>query len=228
MSAFSDLYTKELEKDLNWREIELAILKRHLQQASVGSVQEKALLRANLAMVYAHYEGFCKFALGIYVQALNKRKLKRKFLKWPIALHSLNDFFLELKAESRPDKFFDKFFEEFEVKLEEIGNLDNIAETSNLWPDLLIGWLQRLDLPTKNISDQEQYLKELVNSRNKIAHGEILHIKDKEVFAKYANAANLAMHEVAIEIAESLEKKAYQRHNIVHSIFAHAPNVGRN
>jgi len=222
MSLFSEKYTKEIEKDLGWRETELAILRRHLQQASVGSVQEKALLRANLAMVYAHYEGFCKFSLGVYVDALNRRKLKVKNLKWPIAAHSLTGFITALKREERPDKFMSKLFSEFDAQLEQFAECKNIAESSNLWPDQLISWLQRLGLPTANVMMQENFLKELVNTRNKVAHGESMHIQDMATFVKYADAANLAMHEVAVEVAEALEKATYQRNAEDTTTFGHA------
>ena len=63
MSAFSDFYMKQIEADLDWRESELAVLRKHLLSTTVGSTQETTFLRTNLAMLYAHYEGFCKFAL---------------------------------------------------------------------------------------------------------------------------------------------------------------------
>lgn len=223
MSAFSELYTKQIEKDLDWREAELSILRKLLMQTSVNSVQQKTLLRANLAMIYAHYEGFCKFALSLYIEAVNKRRLKRKELQWPIATHSMHKFVDELKAEKRSDKFFQKFLNEFDMHLDEIAHCENIAETSNLWPDLLIAWLERLGLPTINVKSKNFFLRELVDTRNKVAHGEGMHVKDLQALTDYADAAMLAMHEVAVEISDALEKRSYQRYSQVYSILGHAP-----
>lgn len=223
MGAFSDFYVTQIEDDLNWREKELSILRRHLYQTTVGDVQDKALLRANLAMIYAHYEGFCKFAITVYIDALNKRKLKRGQLRWPIAVHSMKKFFNSLKAESRRDLFFSRFLLEFDSQLEEIAECENIAETSNLWPNLLEEWLVRLGLSTTNVQAQNNYLHSLVNARNKIAHGRELYVADRTTLDTYAEAARLAMHEVAVEIADALEKQGYQQFSQVYSIVGHAP-----
>jgi len=59
-----DPWEYELEQDLNWREAELASLKVLVAEATAGTVSHQALLRALWAMLYAHYEGFCKFSHG--------------------------------------------------------------------------------------------------------------------------------------------------------------------
>lgn len=223
MGNFSDKYVKQIEDDLDWREKELAIMRRYLYQTTVGDLRDKTLLRTNLAMIYAHYEGFCKFSITLYVDAINKRKLKRDQLKWPIAVHSMKKFFLSLKSESRRDVFFSRFLAEFDSQLDDVGQFENIAETSNLWPDLLEEWLTRLNLPNTNVHAQHNYLHNLVSARNKIAHGRELYVQDRATLDIYADAARLAMHEVAIEIADALQKKSYQRTSKVHFILGHAP-----
>ncbi len=60
----------ELDKDLNWREAELTSLKVQLITTTKGTVAHKVLLRAMWALLYAHYEGFCKFAWDLYLDEL--------------------------------------------------------------------------------------------------------------------------------------------------------------
>lgn len=55
-------WDKQLEDDLDWRQAELASLKSQVIKATNGSVMHQVLLRAMWALLYAHYEGFCKFA----------------------------------------------------------------------------------------------------------------------------------------------------------------------
>ncbi|MGZ8302419.1 MAG: MAE_28990/MAE_18760 family HEPN-like nuclease [Telluria sp.] len=208
--------------DLVWREAELAIMRKQLLQTVVNSPQEQTLLRANVALLYAHYEGFCKFCVGVYIEALKKRKLKRKDLKWKIAAHSMKKFFLDLKRVENQDEFFTKFMDELNDKLDEAADFENIGETSNLWPDLLLSWLNRLDLKSKNVEEQTHYLHELVESRNKIAHGQRLTISTRAAFDSYSKAATLAMHEVALGVADALEHKSYQRFGAVSTILNHA------
>lgn len=222
MNSFANLYTKEIERDLVWREAELAILRKQLLQSAIGSLQEQTLLRANVALLYAHYEGFCKFSVGIYLEALKKRKLKRSDLKWNIAAHSLKKLFLELKQMDHQNDFFTRFMNEFNSSMDEVAEFENLAETSNLWPDLLISWLERLDLNSKNVREQTNFLRDLVDSRNKIAHGQRLTISTRSAFDFYVKAATLAMHEVAVGIADALENRSYQRSSIVSTIFSHA------
>lgn len=221
-SAFAELFVKEIMHDLAWREAELAIMRKQLIQTVVNSSQEQTLLRANVALLYAHYEGFCKFCISVYIDALKKRRLKRNQFKWKIAAHSMKKFFLELKKNERQDEFFTQFMDQLNEELNETADFENIGETSNLWPDLLLSWLTRLDLKYSNVVEQTHFLHELVDSRNKIAHGQRLTISTRLAFDSYSKAATLAMHEVAIGVAEALENQSYQRFGIVSTVMNHA------
>ncbi len=55
-------WAKQLGDDLTWREAELASLKLLVSEAEIGSVRRASLLRAIWVLLYAHYEGFFKFA----------------------------------------------------------------------------------------------------------------------------------------------------------------------
>lgn len=222
MTIFASLFTNQLSSDLRWREEELAILRKQLIQSPTGSAQEKTLLRANLAMIYAHYEGFCKFALEVYIDALEKLNLKRHELKWPIAAHSLAPLYRELSNESGQTAFFTKFLNEFEDFLNKEATYDRPSNIANLWPDLLSEWLSKFSLDAANILADKALLESLVSNRNQIAHGKRLTIKNREDLDKYAHAATMAMHEVAIGIADALEKKTYRRHAEVRTVFNHA------
>ena len=55
--------SRALEEDLQWREAELVSLKLVAAAAEAGTVRHDATLRALMALLYAHYEGYCRFAL---------------------------------------------------------------------------------------------------------------------------------------------------------------------
>lgn len=222
MKSLADLITEELSEDLRWREQELALMRKQLVTSATGSLQEKVFLRANLAMIYAHYEGFCKFALEIYLDALDRLKLKRKDLKWPLATYSLGKLHKELLAEKDKTSFFSHMLNEFDRHLDEVAEYERPGQIANLWPDLLEKWLVRLNLGADYVSRERTLLESLVNSRNQIAHGKKLMVSSRSELDKYANAATLAMHEVAIGIADSLETKAYLRYSKVNTILGHA------
>lgn len=91
-------WLKQLEDDLDWREAELASLKKQVVTAPKGSVTQQVLLRAIWALLYAHYEGFCKFAWDLYLNELQNARVKRKDCKDEIAKLSLQKQFKELKG----------------------------------------------------------------------------------------------------------------------------------
>lgn len=210
MSTFVLFHLNQIQVDLDWREAELALLRKQLMQAK-GKGIETVLLRANLAMIYAHYEGFCKFALGVYIDALDKIGLKRGQLKWAIAASSLRTFHEELKRLSDPGEFFTKIFLELEGKLEEKACISRPDQIANLWPDLLLEWLTKLGLDRKEVEAHRAKLESLVSNRNQIAHGKRLIVKDLTELDTYAEAASLAMHGVFLGITNALEKRLYVR-----------------
>lgn len=222
MNQFAEFYARQIEADLDWREGELAVLRKQLLQTTVGSPQETTFLRTNLAMIYAHYEGFCKFALGVYIDALEKLGLKRVELRWTIAAQSLGKFHGELKGVADPGEYFTKLLNELGSHLDAKASYEKPEGVANLWPDLLMTWLKRLGLDSANIQSEKARLESLVNSRNQIAHGKKLTVANRAELDKHAHAATLAMHEVAIGISEALDKKLYARSANVMTILPHA------
>lgn len=222
MSAFSDFYVKEIEADLDWREKELAILRKQLFQTVIGSPQERTFLRTNLAMVYAHYEGFCKFALGVYIDALERLALKRVDLKWPIASQSLKKLHVEMRSIADPTEFFTKLFMEMDTHLKQKAEYERPDNIANLWPDLLMRWQTNLGLQCISVLSEKARLDTLVTSRNQIAHGKKLTVANRAELDKHSHAAALAMHEVAVSIADALEKRLYSRGSQVMTILSHA------
>lgn len=222
MSAFSDYVTEELTQDLVWREAEMAVLRKSLTLTLPGTPQEQSLLRANLALIYAHYEGFCKFALISYIDALKKLKLRRRDLSWNIAAYSMKEFYSTLKAETSHPEFFSMFLNEFNNEINKFAEYELPPEIANLWPELLISWLKKLGLGCSIITSNHAVLHALVYNRNQIAHGKKLTISCRADLDQYFQIATSAMHEVAIEICEALENKSYQRYSHVCTIFEHA------
>jgi len=222
MSSIAEYFTSQIEADLNWRELEMAILRKQLHQTLAGSPQELTFLRTNLAMIYAHYEGFCKFALGTYIDALEKLSLKRSNLRWSLASSSLGSFLAEMRKITDTGEYFTKLLSELESHLNEPARYERPDNIANLWPDLLVEWLTRLGLDTTNVQQEKLRLDTLVRNRNQIAHGKRLSVADRAELDRHAHAATLAMHEVAVGIANALEQKSYARHATVMTILSHA------
>ena len=61
---------EEIERDLDWRESEMAVFRITLSNRIITQREKLVLYRAAWALLYAHLEGFCKFALTVYYDAL--------------------------------------------------------------------------------------------------------------------------------------------------------------
>ena len=131
-------WSAQLEEDLRWREAELASLKLLIIESPRNSTRERTLLRALWALLYAHYEGFCKFAWDFYLDSLQQRELKRRACRAEIATLSLRGEFKRLTRNLAPTAMWDFFHRRLPQLLEAPASFDLKFETeSNLWPDIL-------------------------------------------------------------------------------------------
>ena len=207
-------WTEELEKDLEWREAELVNLKILVKGVDEGSVRQKALLRALWAILYAHYEGFCKFALRTYLDALAQLKPRRADCKAPITALSMFKKFKGLAGKLSRDNCI-LFLQQFPLDLNEPVEFDDesfenlFAKQSNLFPDLLCKNCQWVALPYGEVEDNKRYLEALVARRNDIAHGKNTPVRNFDEYKKHEDAALTVMHALAVAIIDALEQKQY-------------------
>jgi len=207
-------WLKQLEEDLDWRLTELAILKKQAVLASKDSDRYRALLRALWAMLYAHYEGFCKFAWDLYLDELQKAGVKRKNCKDEIAKLSLQKQFKSLKGDLSPENLWNFGQTGFRTMLED--NLDfqvKLETQSNLYPQLFKENSLKVCLNCSLVDQYEIELKGLVKRRNEIAHGQKMIIKDLNEYKKYEDAAIEVMHELAIAIVDCLDQRLYLKNS---------------
>lgn len=203
---------KQLEEDLSWREAELASLKLLVSDATVGSVRHTSLLRALWVMLYAHYEGFFKFAWDLYLEQLEQLGVTRGQSTDSLARFSLSKNFRALRADLSPKSLWGCFTCDFGAWMKDQLRFEVRLETnSNLWPGLAKENSIEVGLPTTKLDAYEVELRALVSRRNDIAHGKSMVVRDLAEYQKYEDAATLAMHELAVAVLEALEQKQYLR-----------------
>lgn len=196
--------------DLDWREKELASLKRIARSQVDESVAQKALLRALLAMLYAHYEGFCKFALDCYLEEIERSGLARFDCKDPISMFSLSSELRQSKNLVLNDHFH-FCTTVFSGLLAAPITFSDRIETSNLYPSILIELCDSLCLNQEAVRDNEFELRALVGRRNKIAHGEKQEIRKIEDYEVYERKVIQVMNEIALLIVYSVENSSYKK-----------------
>jgi hypothetical protein len=209
-------WARQLEADLDWREGELASLKHQVVTAKSGSVAERSLLRAFWAMLYAHFEGFWRFALIVYLKELENSGIARAKCLEPLAIFSLRKDFREFRGQWSDQRCLEFFAQtlhgllnagvEFDVDEDDEYVLKG---KSNMYPDHLQENCDSAGLQTTLIQTHRTRLNVLVRRRNDIAHGQRATVKDLNEYQEYEDAAFLVMQELAIAIFEALENKTY-------------------
>ncbi|MBI1927532.1 hypothetical protein HYR99_25230 [Candidatus Poribacteria bacterium] len=206
-------WDKRLEEDLKWREAELTSLKHLVGEAEEGIVRHKALLRSLWAMLYAHYEGFCKFALDTYLEVLTELKPRCIDCKDQIVAFSMRGRFRELSrdlSDANCIRFIQGLSTIFNQPIEFDFRFKAKSKTqSNLFPDVLCDNCQWVCLPYDQVEDNTQRLEALVSRRNDIAHGENVPVKNIKEYREHEDAALEVMYALAIAIIDALEQKQY-------------------
>jgi hypothetical protein len=205
-------WEQQIEEDLGWRESEMASLKLLLASSITGSDRQRALLRACSAMLYAHYEGFCKFCWALLLEEVGRQRPRKQDLVAALEKRAMADVLRQLRGNMCDDNiwlFATKTFHDARHAV--ASSFEEVDTQSNLWPDLAERINSSVGLECPLFSTHKSELKQLVGRRNKIAHGAKLEIEDLEQFQKLEHAAVIVMHELALAVADSLSRKSYLR-----------------
>lgn len=205
-----ELYA-ELEQDLAWRSEEVRFLQNTVSGLSEPDLEK--FCRVLVLVVYAHLEGFVKFALLAYVRVINDKGLPCVDAAHAATAAALHDVLLALRnplgnpgpfRESAQDPKLAAFARDIEFlqRVEEfmtrpVRISDSAVNTeSNLWPIVLRKNLYRLGLQHEMFSHLDGALSRLVNTRNEIGHGSR---KDGVKWREYQE-----LQSAAIEIMQDL------------------------
>lgn len=210
-----------LDKNLDWREQELAALKLKIVEdmpkppAPPGPAY-KALLRAIWAMLYAHYEGFWSFAMSLYLERLEQIGVARQNCVDVLAEFSLQQHLREFRRgvpDAKCIEFFKTHFPRLLAsRIDFHRNKSNeyvLKGYSNLWPEALADSVDSAGIRRTLIQHNDARLYLLVDRRNQIAHGKDTPVADLAEYQKYENHVFDVMHELAIHIIDSIVQREY-------------------
>lgn len=194
---------EEIERDLVWREAELASLRVMLANEGLTKGQKLALFRASWALLYAHYEGFCKFALTIYFNALEASGAKCSEFNPKTQAFALTKELKEIR--NLPAAEFLSAVRGFEDDiLDKPITFPEVDTESNLRPRTLIRLLENADLEIESLLAHNHALDTLVNRRNKISHGERDIISEFDYYIGYESAVQDIMIGLALAIDQKI------------------------
>jgi MAE_28990/MAE_18760-like HEPN len=201
---------EEIEQDLSWREAEMGSLKLALAAAPKDSARHRSLLRACCTMLYAHYEGFCKFCWTLMLQTIEAEVHLRGDLADPLAKYSMAQVFKTLRGDLSDASLWKFATADFRGEMQLPATFPIEIDTkSNLWPKLAREINTSVGLQCSLFDSHDFELRQLVARRNDIAHGQKLVIADVTQFQKYEHAVIMVMHDLAVAVVDCLTKKEY-------------------
>jgi hypothetical protein len=166
------------------------------------------LLRAAWALLYAHYEGFCKNALTTFYDYVANSGITCRSLPDATRLLALQKPINKMRT-----KEIDQLYAEvinFDVThLQSTPAFPDVDTDSNLWPDKLMELLKQADLSTNKVSEHKIKLSTLVARRNKIAHGERNIIEEVEYYKSYEEVVYEVLYDLAYQIDSRLSSPPY-------------------
>lgn len=167
-------FSEQITEDRNWRIKEISDLKSAIRRGD--SNLQSVLLRALVAICYAHWEGYVRFAAKKFMEHVALRRfhfaeLDRQFLR---------NFFLPRLASLSTSKtslaercsLLDEVLNSSEQQFRRVND-DLINTKSNLNFEVFSDICLVCGVPSKNFEDKTAFIDlVLLKRRNSIAHGE--------------------------------------------------------
>lgn len=215
----------ELEYESKWRQKELNSL--HNLMMHIPNEEDKRVYRkALITMLYAHFEGFCKSALRIYIRAINEEKLPCFKVNECIAASSLAEIFQAIDDPNKncdffagicPNKNTRRFFRHHYFIMElnnllnhEVNLSQEILDTdSNLKIHVLGKILYEMGLSYNLFDSHVGTISNLVDRRNYYAHGENVSGIDEKNYLILLESTNVIINELKTILFNSLKNKLY-------------------
>jgi hypothetical protein len=195
---------EEIEQDLDWREAELAAM-RLLIVGAKSEFEKLVLTRAAWALLYAHFEGFTKFALTVYYDELQRLGKKVSDLPVETQCFSLRPKLKEIR--NLPTQDMLEALKNFSSGYLGVScSFPDVDTKSNLYADTLNGLVIDAGINLPSLSLYNNKINTLVRRRNKIAHGEKDLISEFDYYISFEDAIKTILYDLALEIDRKIEE----------------------
>jgi hypothetical protein len=199
-----------LDAELAWRVKEIGVFRIMSKR---NGPEGKHFIRAGVALVYAHWEGFIKAASGQYLNFVHFRGHTYRELKSCFAILGLKSklHVLSTSRKSIPNiEAFDFILSEMEqtahMRMSSAINTD-----SNLTSTVFANIAASLDISVDNYVTKFNLIDEsLVKRRNKVAHGEYLDLGGKE-FGDLVDEVLQLMRGYKTDLQNAASMESYKR-----------------
>lgn len=199
-----------LDSEMAWRIREISTFRLASKREGV---EQQALIRAGVAMVYAHWEGFIKAASENYLNFVNNQGHRYRELKTCFVVFGMKSR-LALLGDSRKSKSSIEALEFVFSELEKPAKMalgSAINTESNLTSSVFSNIAQSIDIAIDQYETKFKLIDEsLVNRRNSIAHGEYLDLKSAQ-FIDLVDEVLVLMRLYKNDLENAASQASYKR-----------------
>lgn len=181
----------QLSQDIAWRKKELSQVKSLIETKTFPPYKHKALIRAGICILYAHWEGFIKLASNTYLEHISMQKLRYEELSNNILALAMKE---KLKTANKTNKpslyipvcnfFLDELNQKCSLPKDLISTASNLSSEVFREITLILG-VDFSPYSTKSVLIDTKLLK----TRNEIAHGEYSIFDREEYIELHAEIA---------------------------------------
>jgi hypothetical protein len=200
-----------LDAEFGWRVKEISALKSAVKSSAF--ISEKTMVRASVALLYAHWEGFIKSAATGYVSYVNNQGLSYSELKtcfvvlgFKKALHDVQQ-----SKQSHVNATLIDFLRNGLDKKSRFKIDTAINTESNLSASVFENILHAVGLETTPYESKANLIDEsLLKRRNTIAHGEYIDVP-KDDWAKLADEVLQMLRQFKTDIENAMALSSYKQ-----------------
>lgn len=205
---------ERLDDEFSWRLKEIHDIRSAARSA--GPASRNTFIRAGVALLYAHWEGFIKAAADAYISYLASKGLKHSELRSCFAALALKKHLHNLLSSQRSGASvtaFEAIVSELDrpARLPVRHSIDTQSNLSSAVFNDILGWL---GLDSQQYSTKYHLVDEsLLNRRNAIAHGSYLEL-DEPAFRHLADQVVLLLRWFKTDIENAIVTEAYRKPTI--------------
>ncbi len=200
-----------LDAEFGWRVKEISALKSAVKSSTF--ISEQTMVRASVALLYAHWEGFIKSAATGYVSYVNNQGLSYSELKTCFVVlgfkKTLHD--VQQSRQSHVNATLIEFLRNGLDKKSKFKIDTAINTESNLSASVFENILQAVGFETTPYDSKAHLIDEsLLKRRNTIAHGEYIDIA-KDDWTKLADEVLQMLRQFKTDIENAMVLSAFKQ-----------------
>lgn len=221
------VFQEQLELEREWREAEIRFL--HNLQGGLSEADQPKIRRSIICLLYAHIEGFVRFAFTLYVDQVNSKGLTCGDVSPAIAAAAFAKEFKALKDVNKKSPFFinslpdDRHLHGFAREIDFVARIDDfynhpvvigdgyINTESKVGREVLEKMLFQIGLEYTDLKEVYSPLNRLLNVRNDIAHGQRKQGIDDDDYNVFLGCCRSVMETVSRRLTNSFGAEKYLR-----------------